>query len=159
MRLSLLVLSVAALGCTSKSSSPPPVDPTATVKFIAAPQGDMAPIVAAQLAKSQAEKRHVMVYVGATWCQPCRVFHEAVDRGEMTGKIGALDLIQFDGDVDAERLVMADYESQFIPAFTVPNPDGKASARHIEGSVKGDGATNDLAPRIRALLALANDAG
>ena len=140
-----------ALACTR--NGPPPIDPTATVRFVTAPQGDVAPLLVAQLAKSTAEHRRVVVYVSAPWCEPCRVFHEAVDRGEMTGKIGALDLVAFDGEMDAERLLMAGYESQFIPAFTVPNADGRASARHMEGSGKGPGASSDLGPRLRELLA------
>jgi hypothetical protein len=93
-----------------------------------------------------------MVYVGASWCQPCRVFHDAVERGALTGKLGGLDLIVFDADIDAERLLMSGYESQFIPSFTVPNPDGRASGKHTEGSVKGDGAVDDLVPRLKQLL-------
>ena len=146
-----MLLLCLGLGCTK--SGPPPVDPTATVRFITALQGDVAPLLLAQLAKSKAEHRRVVVYVSAPWCEPCRVFHEAVERAEMTGKIGALDLVAFDADSDAERLVMAGYESRFIPAFTVPNADGRASARHMEGSVPGPGATSDLAPRLRELLA------
>ena len=148
MRFTLLLC--LALGCTT--NGPPPIDPSATVRFVTAPQGDVAPLLVAQLARSSAERRRVVVYVSAPWCEPCRVFHEAVERGEMTGKIGPLDLVAFDAEPDAERLVMAGYESQFIPAFTVPNADGRASARHMEGSVKGPGATSDLAPRLRELV-------
>ncbi|MFZ5440631.1 MAG: thioredoxin [Myxococcota bacterium] len=152
MRASFFVCALVLGACTSNSSTPA-IDPNATVRFITAPEGDVAPLVTAQLARSQAEKRQLLLYVSAPWCEPCRVFHEAVDRGELTGKVGALDLLSFDGDRDAERLIIANYESRYIPAFHVPKADGTSSNRKIEGSVKGTGATTDLVPRLKELLA------
>ncbi len=146
-----LSVCVALAGCTKAAS--PLDDPHATVRFVTAEMGDVAPMVVRHLGRAKTENRRVMVYVGATWCEPCRAFHEAVERGELTGKLGALDLVSFDGDVDAERLVMAGYESQFIPAFSLPGADGRASPAHTEGSVKGSSAVSDLVPRLRAMLA------
>ena len=54
---------------------------------------------------------------------------------------------------DAERMLLSGYESQFIPVFALPGPDGKATGKHIEGSVKGPGAVDDLVPRLKTLLA------
>ncbi|MCA3013451.1 MAG: thioredoxin family protein [Myxococcaceae bacterium] len=145
-------LSLLLLSCTKVS--PPTADPAATVRFITPPMaGEVSSIMSAQLAKSKAEGRQVLLYCGATWCEPCRYFHEAVDRGELTGKVGALDLVAFDSQVDAERMLLSGYESQFIPLFAAVGPDGKATGRKIEGSVKGPGAVDELVPRLKALLA------
>jgi len=146
------------VACTRPQAAAPPapaIDPNATVRFVTAPvDGVVSTIMAAQLERSKAEHRRVLLYAGASWCEPCRFFHEAVDRGELTGKLGALDLVAFDAQVDAERMLLSGYESQFIPLFAVPNPDGKASGRHIEGASKGAAAVNDdLVPRLKQLLA------
>lgn len=143
------------VGCTKPGPVAPAIDPTATVRFVTAPMdGVVSTIMADQLARSKTENRRVLLYAGASWCEPCRFFHEAVDRGELTGKLGAIDLVAFDAQVDAERMLMSGYESQFIPLFALPNPDGKASGRHIEGSTKGSAAVNDdLVPRLKELLA------
>ena len=77
---------------------------------------------------------------------------EQADRGELTGKLGPLDLMSFDAEPDAERLLMSGYENRMIPAFTVPGPDGRATAQHLEGGVTGEGAVADLVPRILAIL-------
>lgn len=152
MRLCLALLAVAA--CTKPQPAAPSVDPAATVRFITPPiDGAVSTILVAQQEKARAERRRVLLYAGAPWCEPCRFFHEAVDRGELTGRVGALDLVAFDGQVDAERMLLSGYESQLIPLFAVPGPDGKASGRHIEGSIKGPGAVEDLVPRLKALLA------
>lgn len=148
-----MVLAVALAGCAVQKK--PEADPNATLRFVTARDGDVAPLVAEQLTLSKTANRRVLVYVSAPWCEPCRDFHAAVDRGELTGKVGALDLLSFDADRDAERLLLSGYESRFIPAFSVPNPDGRASGKQIEGSVKGN-AVNDLVPRLRELLQVPN---
>ncbi len=55
--------------------------------------------------------------------------------------------------MDAERMLLSNYESQFIPLFALPGADGKGTGKHIEGSVKGSGAVADIVPRLTALLA------
>ena len=147
---SLLCLLVWA--CKPTPPPPPAIDPRATVRFLAPEEGEVAPQLVKRLAQGKLEQRRVLVFVSAPWCEPCRVFHEAVDRGELTGKLGALDLVAFDAEPDAERLLMSGYESRLIPAFHLPGADGRASTRHLEGSVTGGGATSDLVPRILDLL-------
>jgi hypothetical protein len=140
---------VIGAGC---KPTPPAIDPHATVRFVAAEEGEVAPQMVRRLAQAKIDQRKVLVFVSAPWCQPCRVFHEAVDKGELTGKLGPLDLVAFDSEPDAERLLMSGYESQLIPSFTAPGEDGRATNRHLEGSVAGAGATADLVPRILAIL-------
>ncbi|MER2559237.1 MAG: hypothetical protein ABTQ32_00865 [Myxococcaceae bacterium] len=150
----LLVVCGCLLVACKQQPPAPTIDPTATVRFITPPMdGPVSAILASQLERSKTEHRRVLLYAGAPWCEPCRIFHEAVDRGELTGKVGALDLVAFDAQADAERMLLSGYESQFIPVFALPGPDGKATGKHIEGSVKGPGAVDDIVPRLKTLLA------
>ncbi len=146
----LLVLCVLTTTACKVTPPPPAIDPKATVRFVAPEPGEVAP----QLLRRQAEvkDRQLLVFVSASWCEPCQRFHQAVDRGELTGKLGPLDLVAFDAEPDAERLLMSGYEQRMIPAFTVPGPDGRATPRHIEGGVSGEGAVADLIPRILEIL-------
>jgi hypothetical protein len=140
------------LAVTACKATPPSIDPKATVRFVNPEEGEIAPQLVRRMTQAKAEQRRVLVYVSAPWCEPCRVFHAAVDRGELTGKLGAIDLVAFDGEVDAERLLMSGYEQRLIPAFHLPGADGRATAKHLEGSVTGSGAVGDLVPRILELL-------
>ena len=140
---------VLAAGC---KATPPAIDPHATVRFVAPEEGEVAPQLVRRLAQAKIDQRKVLVFVSAPWCEPCRVFHQAVDRGELTGKLGPLDLVAFDSEPDAERLLMSGYESRLIPAFTAPGEDGRATPRHLEGSVSGPAAVSDLVPRILEIL-------
>jgi thiol-disulfide isomerase/thioredoxin len=97
--------------------------------------------------------RDVLVYVGAPWCEPCRYFHEAAAAGKLDDAFPGLVLLELDADRDGERLKAAGYRSRMIPLFALPGPDGAASGKQMEGSIKGDGAVAEITPRLRALLA------
>ena len=136
------------------AAAPGPWAPTDGVRFSDAPaRGDVKGIVYRELAQAQKEGRRVLVYVGATWCEPCQRFHHAATEGALDGDLGGLTLVQFDLDRDRDRLRDAGYVSDFIPLFTLPSPDGTATPHHLEGSIKGDGAVAQIVPRLQALLA------
>ena len=116
-------------------------------------EGDVDEIVRAAQAKAMGEKRRVVVYVGATWCEPCQRFHHAAERGELDTKFPDVDLVGFDADHDAERLASAGYVSRLIPLFALPGPDGRASGKQVEGGIKGEGAVGFIAPRLEKMLA------
>ncbi len=98
-------------------------------------------------------KRELVVYVGATWCEPCQVFHRAAQKGDLDRDFPNLTLLEFDLDEDRDRLAAAGYVGRLIPLFAMPRPDGRASDRRFEGSIKGDGAVGNIVPRLRSLLA------
>lgn len=130
-----------------------PLAPTDHVRFVTPPPtGEVAPIIKEELAQAQKENRRVLVYVGATWCEPCQRFHHAAAQGLLDKDFPNLTLVEFDADHDNPRLLAAGYGSQYIPLFALPRPDGRASGRHIQGSIKGDGAVAEITPRLKDLL-------
>lgn len=147
---------------------PPPPAPAASagyvgslraqqkIEWIDAPETpDVAAAVRAQLATTKGKGRQLLVYVGATWCEPCQRFHEAVRKGELDASFPTLTILAFDRDRDGEALATADYVSTYIPLFAVPAPNGKATGKQIEGSIKGNGAVGEITPKLQALLAQA----
>ena len=159
-----LVLSL-VLGACSRTPEPTRSDPSASsaatlaanapkaIQILPAPAGDVATVVRDARAKAKSEGRTVIVYVGATWCEPCRRFHDAAKAGELDARFPSLSLLEFDLDQDRKRLDTAGYTSEYVPLFTVPGDDGRATSKHIEGaSTKGAGAVADIASRLKALL-------
>lgn len=126
--------------------------PSAGVRLVAPVPGDVAPQVLARVEEARKQRRQVLVYVGASWCEPCHHFHEAVVQGRMDGVLPPLDLVEFDLDVDAARLAAAGYQSRMIPLLAVPGADGRGSGRQMAGSIKGPGAPADMAGRLKVLL-------
>ena len=93
-----------------------------------------------------------MVYVGATWCEPCQYFHAAAERGDLDAQLPPIAFLEFDRDHDGERLDAAGYRSRMIPLFVSPNDDGTASERRMEGSIHGAGSPQEIVPRLLAIL-------
>jgi len=164
MPVSTLLAALAAVGCKAQGDIQPDPSERAVavavparggpVRFSPAPAaGAVEPIVRDALAKAAAEKRRLVVYEGAVWCEPCQRFHKAAERGELDGTFPDLTLVEFDADRDAERLASAGYVSRYIPLFALPAPDGSASGKQVEGGTKGEGAVASITPRLKGLLA------
>ena len=155
MRFFAVFLCLAFLGCKASSSAPaaPPKSPR-KVRFIDAPRepDQVQVLVQQKIASSSQLDRKLLVYAGAAWCEPCRRFHEAADKGELDEEFGDVDFLAFDIDIDNERLAWGNYDTSNIPMVALPGPDGKASDKTMNGSVKGEGAVADMKPRLRALL-------
>ncbi len=145
-------------GCQGEPSPPQPGPPAEAkrglpVDLVAAPlDGDVQEIVQRELARAGGDGHRLLVYVGATWCEPCQRFHQAAREGKVDALFPGLRLLEFDLDRDRPRLEKAGYTSKMIPLFALPRPDGAASGTQIEGSIKGAGAVDQIAPRLRALL-------
>ena len=139
-------------------SSAPPTSPLVLapkgIRFEHAPAGDdVAAIVKTARASAAANGRDLVVYVGAKWCEPCQRFHKAAEAGELDDQFPNLTILDFDHDQDRERLLTAGYESKLLPFFVVPDANGRATDKRFEGSVKGDRAVSNIAPRLRQILA------
>ena len=108
-------------------------------------------------AKQQAdrEERRLLVYVGATWCEPCQVFHHAVEAGRLDAELAGVRFLEFDSDLDARRLAEAGYGGALIPRFVLPGADGRGTDAKIEGGVKGEAAVGHIMARLADLLSRA----
>jgi len=117
------------------------------------PQAPLEQFVQQHVEEADASGMRVVVYVGATWCEPCRRFHQALESGQLDDALAGTQFIEFDADKDASELRAAGYGSKYIPLFSVPDQSGHASGRAIEGSIKGDSGVREyLVPRLLALL-------
>lgn len=171
----LLATTLLACGCSraepSASTAPGPVDPAPAkaqaqtappeaplvlargLRFVKPGGGDVATLVREERERAEADGRQLIVYVGATWCEPCQRFHQAAQAGELDADFPDLNILEFDIDEDRERVLAAGYRSKLIPLFVKPGPDGRASDRRFEGGPKGERAVATITPRLRRLLA------
>jgi len=128
--------------------------PHGKVELVQAPAaGEVATLVQHEVARARGEGRQLLVYVGATWCEPCRRFHQDAAEGKLDASLPTLRLLEFDADRDNERLAVAGYFSRYIPLFALPNGDGRASGKQIEGATKGTDPSAALVPQLRGLIA------
>lgn len=162
MRRALFFLAALLVACNRTEPEPSPkpgasasATPTTArgVRFVTPAAGaDFAAIVRAEAERARGDRRDFLVYVGATWCEPCQRFHEAAKRGELDSAFPSLTILEADADADRERLAAAGYGAELIPLFALPSPEGRGTPRRIEGSVKGDRAVANITPRLHQLL-------
>lgn len=124
-------------------------------EFVQAPEsvGAVDALVREAKARAEAESRRLVVYVGASWCEPCQRFHEAVERGELDGALANVRFLEFDADRHTPALDAAGYGGRLIPRFAVPGGDGRGTEAKIEGGPKGDAAVPQILRRLEQLLA------
>jgi thiol-disulfide isomerase/thioredoxin len=113
---------------------------------------DVAAYLAPLVVRADGDHKKLVVYVGASWCEPCRHFHDAAVANQLDDRFGDLRIVAFDADRDDAALEAAGYRSSMLPLFALPNADGRASGKQFAGSIKGDGAVAQIAPNLRALV-------
>jgi thiol-disulfide isomerase/thioredoxin len=144
-----------AAGGGSKPTPAPQQRSTSKPAFIPGnAEGDIPPVVSQHRASAKAEGAQLLVYVGASWCEPCQRFHEAVERGELDARLAGVQFVEYDADRDAERLTDAGYDGRLIPRFAMPGDDGRFGGTKIEGGTKGDGAVEHIMARLEPMLAV-----
>ena len=137
---------------TPREPALPPGNLSGTPDLVKAGPGDVAPQVKAAAEQARSENRRLLVYVGASWCEPCTRFKDALEAGTLDPVLPGLRFMEFDMDVDQQRLSDAGYSSRYIPIFAIPGPDGRSGAL-MQGGIKGKGAVDNLTGRLRQLLA------
>ena len=109
-------------------------------------------IIKREMPRAKQDGKTLIVYVGATWCEPCERFKAALKAGQLDGAFPNLRMLDFDRTRDEARLERGGYISRLIPLFAIPDKSGRASGKQIEGSIKGPGAIGNIVPRLRRLL-------
>lgn len=135
------LLVVALLGCDARRGR---------LEIVAAPTGAVAAVV--RDAAARARGRTLLVYEGASWCAPCKAFHDAAAAGALDAALPGVTLVEFDADVDNDRLADAGYLSDLLPLFAKPAADGRASGRMIQGGISGPRSVEELVPRLQELV-------
>jgi hypothetical protein len=122
-------------------------------QLIEAGPGPADAVVRTALVQAERDGRRLLVYVSATWCEPCERFQKALRAGELDAAFPRLTMLKFDHDRDLPRLQEAGYAGNLIPRFVIPGPDGRGTDRRMEGGTKAeDTVSTSIGPRLRQLL-------
>lgn len=139
---------VFAVACGSSQSAP-----HGKLELVDAPATqDIAPLVATEATKAQHDGKRLIVYVGASWCEPCQEIHHAIEQHKLDAEFPDLTLLAFDLDRDGSRLSLDGYDSELIPLFALPGPDGRASGKKEFGGKKGVDNVPLLTAKLHHLL-------
>ncbi|MBX3191515.1 MAG: thioredoxin family protein [Labilithrix sp.] len=127
----------------------PRAEATGVKVVVAAEDSDALSIVRTERLKAKAEGRVLVVYVGATWCPPCRRLKEEIHAGRLDATLGKTTLLAFDADRDTERLAGAGYKFGFIPYVALPGADGRPSDS-VEARGRGKESWRELVGKLEA---------
>lgn len=115
----------------------------------AAQDTDALSLIRTKRLQAKADGRVLVVYVGATWCAPCKRFKAEVESGRLDARLGKTTLLAFDADRDADRLAAAGYSFRFVPFVALPGADGRpADSQQATG--KGGDAWRELLGKLDA---------
>lgn len=134
---------------TNTSTTTPPTAATGgKVRLVPAPQdSDALSSIRTERLRAKAEGRVLVVYVSATWCEPCKKLKEEIDAGRLDERLGKTTLLAFDADKDIDRLGSAGYTFKFVPYVALPGADGRA-AETQEATGKGANAWRELLGKL-----------
>ncbi|HVH41551.1 MAG TPA: hypothetical protein VM925_04385 [Labilithrix sp.] len=99
--------------------------------------------------EARANGRVLVVYVGATWCEPCKRFKAEVRSGRLDEQLGKTTLLAFDVDKDGDRLGAAGYTYAFVPFVALPGADGRPADTQ-QASGRGGEAWRELLGKLHA---------
>jgi hypothetical protein len=106
--------------------------------------------VKAEVAKAQAKKLTPIVYVGATWCDPCLALKKHRDDPKMVDAFEGTFVIEIDADDwNAASFGALGYKTSVIPIFIAVDAEGKATGRTIDGGAWGDNIPQNMAPPLK----------
>ncbi|MBS2015248.1 MAG: thioredoxin family protein [Deltaproteobacteria bacterium] len=133
---------------TSSSAPAVPRKPGEGIKVVNAPaDGDAISTIRTARLQAKAEGRVLVVYVSATWCEPCRRMKDEIHAGRLDDALGKTTLLAFDADKDGDRLASAGYKFSFIPFVALPSADGHP-ADSLEAKGKGSNAWRELLGKL-----------
>lgn len=140
---------------TGSSNSPPPASSPAPSKspgeklsvVTAAADGDALSTIRTERLKAKADGRVLVVFVSASWCEPCKRMKEEIHAGRLDAQLGKTTLLAFDADKDGDRLGSAGYKYSFIPFVALPGADGHP-VESVEAKGKGSNAWRELLGKL-----------
>lgn len=136
---------VAAAASTPEASAP-----RARVRVVeAAEDADALSLVRSKRLEAKAEARVLVVYVSATWCEPCKRLKAELESGRLDERLANVTLLAFDADRDSDRLGAAGYSYRFVPFVALPGVDGRpVDAQQATG--RGSEAWRELLGKLDA---------
>ena len=106
--------------------------------------------IKARVADAEKAKLKPVVYVGATWCEPCLAIKKHRDDPRMKEAFTGVAIIEVDMDQwKSEQFAELNMKPSAIPVFYAVGSDGKATGKEIDGGAWGDNIPENMAPPLK----------
>jgi thiol-disulfide isomerase/thioredoxin len=132
---------------TSASTSVSAITGTGTGTKVIEADGETDALSLIRTTRLQTKGRTLVVYVGATWCEPCKRFKAEIASGRLDARLGKVTFLAFDADRDVDRLAAAGYTFRFVPFVALPGADGHPTDSQ-QATGKGSAAWQELLGKL-----------
>ena len=134
---------------TAPSARAVPSAPARVDVVEASPDVDTVSFIRAKRLEARAARRVLVVYVGASWCEPCKKLRSELASGRLDERLGRVSLLTFDADRDVDRLGAAGYTFTSVPYVALPGADGRPTDSRAAAG-KGARAWEELLGKLDA---------
>ncbi len=139
-----------------KKSTPSSVHTDArNPSWVAVPKGSggLAAAIAREIAKKPSATAKPIVYLGASWCDPCAAIKRFKTDPRMLDAFQGTYVIELDvDDWKSEGLGALGYKTGTVPVFYAVDAAGKASGPTINGGAWGDNIPETMAPPLKKFV-------
>jgi thiol-disulfide isomerase/thioredoxin len=145
---SAVIVSEDAAVAPAPPAPPAPAPSSPSLRVDEAPSDtDALTLIRTKRLQAKSEGRVLVVYVGATWCEPCKKLKAEIASGRLDRPLGRVTLLAFDADKDVDRLGAVGYTFKFVPFVALPGPDGRPADTQ-QASGKGGQAWRELLGKL-----------
>ncbi len=111
---------------------------------------DVVRVAARFAAEAVAAGETPVIYVGATWCQPCLLYKKSLDDPRMKAAHEGVRVLE--ADADLHDLSALGISPNGIPHWATVDASGVSDGRAIDGGAWGDNTPENMAPALSAFF-------
>lgn len=154
----LITLTLLACTLTPKQSAveEQPFESPASDKFtlvrLKASDGQLEPLLKAEVQKAKQQKRQPFVEFYADWCPPCQALRQNLSDPRMIEAFEGTYIIQLNLDEWKGQLSQTDFVVPGIPMFFEIDEAGKPTGRVITGGAWGEDIPENMAPPLKSFF-------
>lgn len=141
----------------SSPSAPPPSPPPFVLTELAPTQGDLIPLLRAQVERARAKQLRPVIEFYADWCPPCRAFQNSLGDPRMTEALRGTYLVKLNLDDWHDKLEGTGFQPASIPAFYLVGADGRPSGQMLDGDKWGKPTPDKMSVSLSKFLGKGGD--
>ena len=140
-------------GCRKDAAVVAPAEVATTSIRLKPAQGDLAKLIAGEVAKARARDLKPFLELRAEWCGPCKDLEKSLDEPSMKDAFAGTFIISVDIDEWVDKVAPLGFDSSSIPVFYELDDKAKPTGRKIDGGAWEENIPKNMAPPLKTFFA------